>query len=135
MLVQVSENEINNQIATAFLAGGIFPTSMTVPINMSGVVGTLTLNFNTPIADLDRPRPQMGLTVPFTNSQLQITAPVAATLAPLGGTITIVDTIQMMTQGTSQFATMNFNIGPPVVTVAFDAASQTILAPALVAAG
>ena len=135
MLVQVSENEINTQIATAFLAGSIFPSSLSVPVNISGVVGTANLNFNTPVADLDRPRPNMGLTVPFSNSQLQITAPLAITLAPLGGTIIIIDGIEMQTQGSNQLATMDFNNGAPTVTVTFDTASQTILAPALIATG
>ncbi len=134
MLVQVSESELNNQLATAFLAGNVFPSSISVPVNTGGITGTANLNFNTPVADLDRPRPRMGLTVQFMNSQLQITAPVPATLAPLGGTITIVDSIEMMTQGSNQLATLDFDNGADV-TVAFDSASQAILAPALGAAG
>lgn len=135
MLVQVSETEINDQLATAFLVGGLFPPSMSLPVNTGGVVGTASLNFNTPVADLDRPRPSLGLSVPFADSQLQITSPLPATLAPLGGTITIVDSLEVITQGTNQIATMDFNTGAPVVTVTFDAASETVLAPALVAAG
>ena len=135
MLVQISENELNNQIATLFLAGERFPPTMNVPVNQGGVVGTATLNFTTPVADLDRPRPSVGLTIPFVNSQLQITAPVATTLAPLAGIITIVDQIEMITVGGTQIATMDFNNGAPVVTVAFDAASQVVLGPSLAAAG
>jgi len=136
MLVQVSESELNTQLATAFLAGtAAFPQSMTVPVNTGGLVGTASLNFSTPVADLDRPRPRMGLTIPFANSQLQITAPVAVTLAPLGGTITVVDNIEMIAEGTNQLAAMDFDNGAPNVTVAFDAASQGVLAPALAAAG
>lgn len=134
MLVQVSESELNNQLATAFLAGGTFPAGMSVPVNAGGVTGTADLNFNTPIADLDRPRPRMGLTVPFANSQLQITAPLAATIAPLGGTITIVDSVVMISQGANQLATLDFNAGAPNVTVVFDAASAAQLAPLLAAA-
>lgn len=135
MLVQISETELNNQLATAFLAGGTFPPSISVPISTGGVTGTADLNFNTPIADLDRPRPSMGLTVPFANSQLQITAPLPLTIAPLGGTITIVDRIVMINQGANQLATMDFNAGSPIVTVVFDAASAPLLAPLLAAAG
>lgn len=135
MLVQVSESEINNQLATAFLAGSIIPTAMTVPVNTGGVVGTADLNFDTPTADLDRPRPRLGITLPFVNSQLQITAPLPVTLAPLGGTITIVDSIVVLTEGTNQIATMDFTSGAPDVTVSFDAASQLLLAPLLAAAG
>lgn len=135
MLVQVSETEINNQLATAFLAGLIIPTSMNVPVNTGGIVGTAALNFNTPTADLDRPRPALGLTLPFTNSQLQVTSPLPLTLAPLGGTIVIVDNIEMIVQGTNQLATMDFNSGAPTVTVTFDSASQTLLAPVLAATG
>ncbi len=134
MLVQVSENELNNQLATAFLAGSVFPSSISVPVNTGGVTGTANLNFSTPVADLDRPRPRMGLTVPFLNSQLQITSPVAITLAPLGGAITIVDNIEMITQGSSQLAAVDFDNGADV-NVVFDSASQAILAPALAAAG
>jgi hypothetical protein len=135
MLVQISETEINNQLATAFLAGLIIPTTMTVPVNNSGITGTATLNFQTPVADLDRPRPRMGVTIPFVNSQFDITAPVPATIAPLAGTITIVDTIQVINDGSNQIVTMDFNDGAPTVTVVFDAASQTVLAPFLAAAG
>ena len=135
MLVQVSESEVNDQLATAFLAGAIFPPSMIVPVNTSGIVGTASLNFNTPVADLDRPRPRLGLTVPFSNSQLQITSPLPLTLAPLGGTITIVDTIEVITQGSNQIVTMDFNNGAPDVTIVFDSSSAAILAPALAAAG
>lgn len=135
MLVQVSETEINNQLATAFLAGTIIPTSMIVPVNTGGIVGTASINFNTPIADLDRPRPSMGLTLPFTNSDLSITSPLPIDLSPLGGTIVIVDTIEVIVQGTNQLATMDFNNGAPTVNVAFDAPSQAILAPVLAATG
>lgn len=135
MLVQISETEINNQLATAFLAGTVFPTAMTVPVNTGGIVGTANLNFNTPTADLDRPRPNLGLTVPFFNSQLQVTQPVSLTLSPLAGTIVIVDAIQILVQGQTQIATMNFNQGAPTVTVAFDVPSQAVLAPVLAATG
>ncbi|MCQ1536863.1 hypothetical protein FTO70_14525 [Methanosarcina sp. KYL-1] len=131
LLVQVSENELNNQLATAFLAGDVLPPSMSAPVDRSGVVGTFDMNFNTPVADLDRPRPSMGLTVPFANSQFRVTAPITLTLAPLGGTITIVDRIEMITQGSNQIATMDFNNGAPTVMVAFDTASQAILTPVL----
>jgi hypothetical protein len=135
MLVQVSETEINNQIATSFLVGGIFPTAMTVPINTGGISATADINFITPIADLDRPRPRMGLTVPFSNSQLRITAPLALTIAPLGGTITIVDSIQIVSSGGNQTARVDFNAGAPDVSVVFDAGSAALLAPLLAAAG
>ncbi len=135
MLVQISENELNNQLATAFLAGVSFPSSISVPVNTGGVIGTADLNFITPVADLDRPRPRMGLTIPFSNSQFQITSPVALTIAPLSGTITVVDSIVMITQGTNQIATLDFNSGAPDVTVVFDPASAGLLAPLLTAAG
>ena len=70
MLVQVSEDELNNQLATAFLAGGIFPPSISVPVNAGGVSGSADLNFDTPVADLDRPRPAVGLTLPFSDSSV-----------------------------------------------------------------
>ncbi len=135
MLVQISESEINDQLATAFLAGSIIPTSMMVPLNTGAITGTITLNFLTPIADLDRPRPRMGITIPFANSQLALTAPVAFTIAPLGGTITIVDDIQVLDEGATQTITMDFMAGAPNVTVAFDVASQALLAPVLVVSG
>jgi hypothetical protein len=135
MIVQISETEINNQLATAFLAGMIIPSSMEVPVNTAGLTGTASLNFQTPIADLDRPRPRMGITIPFVNSQLQVVTPVAFTIAPLGGTITIVDSIEVITEGTNEIVTMDFNAGAPVVTVSFDTASQAVLAPVLAATG
>ena len=54
MLVQVSETEINTQLATAFLAGGVFPTALTVPIAASGVTGTANLRL---LHAIDRPGP------------------------------------------------------------------------------
>jgi hypothetical protein len=77
----------------------------------------------------------MGLTIPFDNSQFDLSAPVAATLAPLGGTIEIVDAIEVIVQGNDQIVTLDFNSGAPVVIVSFDAASQAVLQPALTAAG
>jgi hypothetical protein len=135
MLVQISETELNNQLATAFLAGSTFPAAISVPVSTGGVTGSADLNFTTPVADLDRPRPRMGLTIPFANSQLAITAPLPTTIAPLGGTIAVVDTIVMITQGTNQLATMDFNTGAPDVAVVFDGASAALLAPLLAAAG
>jgi len=135
MLVQVSEAEINDQLQTQFLAGGPIPPSMAIPINTGGISGTATVLFNTPVADLDRPRPQMGLTLPFTNSQFAITAPVTLTLAPLGGTIVIVDALQVIVQGSDQFVSLDFNAGAPNVSVTFDAASAALLQPLLLAAG
>jgi len=135
MLVQVSENELNTQLATAFMSGGVLPPTIRVPVNQNGVVGTADVNFSTPMADLDRNRPGVGLTLPFSGSQLEITQPAAVMLAPLGGDIVIVDTLAMVAQASSKIARMDFNTGAPTVSVAFDAASQAILTPALRAAG
>ena len=89
---------------------------------------------STPVADLpDRPR--LGLTVPFSNSQLRINAPLPLTIAPLSGTIVIVESVVMVTESGSQRAVLDFNSGAPNVTVAFDTASGTLLAPLLTAAG
>jgi hypothetical protein len=35
MLVQISETELNDQLATAFVAGGLIPPSMSLPVKMS----------------------------------------------------------------------------------------------------
>jgi hypothetical protein len=135
MLVQISEHELNSQLAAAFLGGTIFPPSISIPVNSGGVAGTADLNFLTPAIDLDRPRPRMGLTVPFASSQLELTAPVQLTVAPLGGSIVIVDAVEIATQTGSEAAVLDFNAGAPDVTVTFDAASQALLAPLLAAAG
>jgi len=47
----------------------------------------------------------------------------------------VVDHIVMITQGSDQLATMDFNAGAPDVTVVFDTASAALLAPLLAAAG
>jgi hypothetical protein len=135
MLVQISETELNDQLATSFLIGGVLPPSLSLPVTVGAVTGTANLLFGTPIADLDRARPNLGLTIPFANSQFAITAPVAVTLAPLGGTIVIVDSIGVLVQGSTQIVCLDFNSGAPVVTVSFDTASQGTLAPALAATG
>ncbi len=135
MLVQISETELNSQLETAFLAGTIFPPAISVPITSGGVSGRAELNFDTPIADLDRPRPRMGLTLPFAESQLEITAPLPLTVSPLGGDITIVDSIVMRSEGGTQIASMDFTDGAPDVSVEFDSDSASRLAPLLAAAG
>ncbi|MFZ1750441.1 MAG: hypothetical protein WAU01_09625, partial [Saprospiraceae bacterium] len=135
MIVQISETELNNQLATAFLAGLIIPPSMDIPVNVSGLIGNASLNFQTPIADLDRPRPRMGITIPFVNSQLSLTAPIPIIIAPLGGRITIIDDLQIDSNGSTQTLLMNFNAGAPSVSVVFDTASEGVLAPLLEASG
>ena len=131
MLVQVSENELNNQVAAAFAAGLLFPTTLSSPVNAFGLTGRLDLNLGSPVVDLDRARPQMGITTTFSNSQLEITAPVAATVAPLGGTIVFVDTVQMRSQPGTQQAVLDFTAGAPTVTVTFNAATVGLLTPIL----
>ncbi|QNP40599.1 hypothetical protein [Lysobacter solisilvae (ex Woo and Kim 2020)] len=131
MLVQISETEINAQLAAAFASGLIFPPSLSTPVNAFGITGTLDLNFGTPVADLDRPRPQMRFRVPFTNSQLEVTAPLPTTIAPLGGTIEIIDSVQMRTNGGTQQAVLDFTSGAPSVTVTFDGSTAGMLAPIL----
>jgi hypothetical protein len=135
VLLQISESEINSQLETQFVAGGPIPTSMSIPVTASGLSGTATVLFGTPTADLDRPRPQMGLTLPFHDSQFAVTTPIPITLAPLGGTILVVQPIEVLTQGSNQIVSLNFNDAMPAVTVTFDSASATVLAPALAAAG
>ncbi len=93
------------------------------------------MNFETPVADLDRPPPRLGLTIPFSNSQFDITSPLLLTIAPLGGTITIVHNVVMIAQGSNQLAVMDFNAGAPDVTVVLDAASVTLLNSLLAAVG
>ena len=133
MLVQVSESEINDQLETLFLTGGLIPPMMTLPVNLGGgLTGAATVLFQTPVADLDRPRPRMGITLPFANSQF---AAGPLTLAPLGGTIEIVDALGVIVQGSDQIVTMDFNSGAPTVTVTFDTASVAVLQPALTTAG
>ncbi|MBD8871160.1 hypothetical protein [Nocardioides donggukensis] len=135
MLVQISEQEINSQLAAAFLSGTVFPPSLSLPVTMGGATGTADINFQTPTLDLDRPRPQVGLTLPFAGSQLALTAPVPLTVAPLGGTIVIVDAVQIVSEAGGQAAVIDFTSGAPTVTVDFDAASETRLAPLLAAVG
>ena len=135
MLVQVSEEEINNQIASLFYAGGIFPSALSVPVDIQGVVGTALLNFTAPTVDLDRPGQQMCMIIPFTDSEFAITAPREATLAPLGGTITVLHSIGVVSQGYSQIVVMDFTEGTPQVSVSFDADSQNQIAIALSMAG
>lgn len=135
MLIQISETELNNQVAAAFAVGLLFPSSMSTPFTGLGLTGQLDLNFNTPVVDLDRPRPQIGLTVPFVNSQFEVTAPVAATIAPLAGTIVIVDAVQIRATGGTQQAVLDFTAGTPTVTVVFDAATAALLTPILAPLG
>ncbi|MFZ5817345.1 MAG: hypothetical protein ACOY93_18940 [Bacillota bacterium] len=131
LLVQISETELNNQVAAAAASGLFFPTSISRPVNTLGVTGQLDLNLGIPVVDLDRPRPQMGLTIPFTNSQLAITSPVPATIAPLSGTIVVVDQVQIRSTGGTQQAVMDFTSGAPTVTVTFSPATALLLTPIL----
>lgn len=134
MLVQISEAELNAQVATAVAAGLLFPTSLHQPVNAFGATGTLDLNLGTPVVDLDRPRPQLGFTIPFSSSQLEITSPAHLTV-PLAGTIVIVDAVQMRTTGGTTQAVLDFTAGAPNVTVTFDAATATAIGAQLGALG
>jgi hypothetical protein len=131
MLVQISENEINNQVAAGFASGLLFPSSLSSPVNAFGVTGRLDLNLGAPLVDLDRARPQVGITILFTNSQLEITAPLATTVAPLRGTIVIVDAVQVRSQPGTQQAVIDFTAGAPTVTVTFDGGTVALLTPIL----
>lgn len=131
ILIQVSESEINAQLAAAFASGTMFPPELSSPIDAFGITGTAMLSFRTPVMDLDRPRPRVGITVPFRDSQLEILTPVPATIAPLGGTIVIEDAVQMRTTGANQQAVIDFTAGAPTVTVTFDAATVALLTPLL----
>jgi hypothetical protein len=135
MLVQISETELNNQVAAAAASGALFPSSISRPISAFGVTGQLDLNLGLPVVDLDRPRPQMGFTVPFSDAQLQITSPVPITIAPMSGTILIVDAVQMRSLGASQQAVIDFTAGAPAVTVTFSAATVALLTPILATLG
>lgn len=131
ILIQLSEEELNEQAADAFSAGDLFAPEIITDFSYGGATGTLILNLLTPIIDLDRPSPSIGITVPFQGSQLEITAPLPLTLAPLGGTITIVDRVQVINDTGTQQAAIDFTDGLPQVVVALDAASETLLAPLL----
>lgn len=135
LLIQLSENELNAQVASAFAAGTFFPSSFSTPVTAMGVTGRLDLTLRTPVVDLDGPRPQIGFTIPFSGSQLEITAPVALTITPLAGTIVFADAVQMRTVGASQQAVLDFTAGAPAVTVTFDAATRALLAPLLATVG
>lgn len=131
LLVQVGESEINSQVAAAFAAGLLLPSSLSVPVDAFGVNGHLDLDLTTPFVDLDRSPGQLGITTRFTNSQLEITAPVTATVAPLAGTIAIVDSVQIRSQAGTQQAVLDFAAGAPTVTVTLDPATVTLLTPTL----
>jgi hypothetical protein len=135
ILVQISEAELNAQAAEAFAGGALFPPSLSSPVNAFGLQGSLDLNFGVPVIDLDRPRPQIGISVPFFNSQLAITSPLATTIAPLGGTMVIVDAVQMRSSANTQQAVIDFVAGAPTVTVVFDAATVALLTPILAGFG
>jgi len=133
MLVQLSETELNDQLATAFLAGGIIPPSMTLPVAIGPVTGTADL----PVQHADRrsrPAAPARLTVPFANSQLAITAPCGD-----AGSARRHDRRRRRHRGAGAGREPDRHDGlqhrSPTVTVTFDAASQAILAPALAVAG
>ena len=134
LLVQLSESEINEQIAAASIMGTLFPISMSIPVNSPPLVGTVEVSFGTPSINLD-PAPNVSLVVPITNLSLTITAPAVFGPILIGGTITITDSIQVVNNGATMQIAMDFNAGPPAVTVVFDATSAGALAPFLTAVG
>ena len=128
LLIQISEDEINDQLADRFFAGALFPPSLAVPFDTGNMMGTALLNFGTPVAHLDGPDRQMALVIPFDNSEIRLGDPGTAHLAPLAGTITIEHRITMVTEGSNQRAAMDFHVGTPRVGVALDVTSGTALA-------
>lgn len=135
IVLQLSEAEVNRQIAILFALGAI-GGQINAPISVGGVSGTFSLIFNTPTLDLDS-NLQAGVRInlPFVNSQLQVTAPAQATISPLSGTILIEDSAEMQTVGGTQQAIVNFANGIASVTFTFSAASQTLLTPLLAPLG
>lgn len=135
LMVQISENEINAQLALAFAAGLVIPQSLAIPFDAFGASGMLDLNLHTPVADLDRPPPRLGLTVPFSGAQLDLQSPLPLVVGPLAGSIVVVDALQVHSSGGTQQVVLDFQDGMPSVTVSFDAASAATLAPLLATLG
>lgn len=135
LMVQISEAELNGQIEAAFAAGELFTPEITSNFSFGGATGAVALNLLTPILDLDRPSPNLGITIRFTESQLQITAPIPLTIAPLDGTIEIVDRAEVRAVGGAQQAVLEFTDSSPNVTISLSPASEALLAPLLAATG
>jgi hypothetical protein len=135
IVIQISENELNAQVSAAFASGLFFPSSFSAPVIALGLTGRMDLNLSTPLVDLDRPRPQLGLTIPFFNSQFEITAPLPLTATPLSGTILIVDSVQMRDGAGTQQAIMDFTAGASSVTLNFSPSTRSMMLPLLATVG
>ncbi|MFD4459623.1 hypothetical protein [Nocardia sp. NPDC058480] len=96
VLLQVSEDELNNQIANVFLTDPLFPSIVSRTGEESPVQATTFLNFRTPTVDLTDTRTVIRLIVDFSDSTLIIDEPqeFAGEITALGGTIQIVERIR-----------------------------------------
>ncbi len=94
-LLQVSEDELNNQIANAFLTESLFPPIVSRTGEDSPIQATAFLNFRTPTVDLAATPSTIRLIVDFSDSTLVIEAPqeLAGEITGLGGTIQIEERI------------------------------------------
>jgi hypothetical protein len=140
MLVQLSESELNTQLSAAFESGSSsvpIPHSLNRPFNILGASGNMIFNFVTPIVDLDQPPPNIRLRLPFINSQLEVTSPLAFTLSPLGGEIIIIDAIEMFRSGGTQQPVLNFTSdgASSSIAISFDTTSLALITPILPALG
>lgn len=127
VLLQVSETALNKQVANAFLTGDLFKPAQEFPVEFPvgrGVVakGTAFVNFRTPVADVDQPRPRLRLSIRFSHSQLDITEPAAfATMLPgLGGTLELIADLTAHETAFTSNVGMDFRHGAQKPIVTFD---------------
>ncbi|MFE9785193.1 hypothetical protein ACFYO7_07425 [Nocardia salmonicida] len=116
-LFQVSEGALNDLIANAFLAGGVFPPALDPTVDEDIFAGTVYLNFQTPEADLDVDPPRVGLTIRFSNSRLSITRPINREITDVSGSIRIVDRLEMIEESGKKFAALDFVNGAPTIVI------------------
>jgi hypothetical protein len=137
LVIEISETELNRQLATVPIPGFSSGTVVPIPVNVSGQNGTLTIMLNAPLADLDPPGPRdLRLSVKFTNGQLQL-ANQPNPINNLSGTIRIIGSFAVdppytpnvppPPRGETKQAVFNFPTTAGRVTATFDGPSTMLL--------
>jgi hypothetical protein len=129
ILIQLSEDEINNQIQELFLGGELeIPSSFNFPFNFPGFNGSANINLGMPEVFLDQASPRVRIDFAVEDSQI-ITSGIP--IGGLGGEISIEHPITVLDLPSAQQVVLNFASATPSVNFTFDAFTTALITPVL----
>lgn len=93
VMFEISESEINTQIAKSHMEGGEFinfPTETSGELNIQGFSVFYNLLFDAPFVSVSTERPKVNLIVPFSRSRIEVRTNPNFELAPIAGEINLI---------------------------------------------